>query len=127
MIKGTEEFSGGLTPEDVLSIRVEVDVESDAPASSKRVNLALDGLELRAVTSGLSLVGLVTRVGRGTASKLPLVRPVTVDVTTNTGVARDSLSVLAPETVGGLGVDETCGSGLADSEERRMDESYHQG
>lgn len=106
---------------------MEVNVESDALASSKRVNLALDGLELRAVTSGLSLVGLVTWVGRSTTSKLPLVRPVAVDVTTNAGVSRDSLSVLAPETVGGLGVDETCDSGLDNLEERRMDESYHRG
>jgi hypothetical protein len=87
---------------------VEVNVESNALASSKRVNLSLDSLELRAVTSGLSLVGLVARVSRGTTSELPLVRPITVDVTTNARVSRDGLTVLAPQTVGGLGVDKTC-------------------
>lgn len=116
-----------LTPGNVLSVRVEVNVESNALASSERVDLALDSLELRTVTSGLSLVGLVTRVSGGTTSELPLVRPVTVDVTANTGVSRDSLSVLAPETVGSLGVDETCDSGLDDLEECQMNEAYHQG
>jgi hypothetical protein len=96
----------GLTPEDVLSIRVEVNVERDTTASSQRVDLTNDGLELRAVTSGTALKGLVTGVGGGTTSELPLVGPVAVDVTSNTGASRDSLTVLAPETVGGLSVDK---------------------
>lgn len=85
---------------------MEVDVERDTTASSERVNLANDSLELRAVTSGTALEGLVTGVGGGTASQFPLVRPVAVDVTANAGASRDGLTVLAPETVGGLSVDE---------------------
>jgi hypothetical protein len=85
---------------------VKVNVERDTTASSQRVDLANDSLVLRGVTSSTALEGLVTRVGRGTTSQLPLERPVAVDITANTGASRDSLSVLAPETVGGLGVDE---------------------
>ena len=85
---------------------MEVNVERDTTTSSKRVDLADDGLVLRAVTSGTALEGLVTGVGGGTASKFPLVGPVAVDVTADTRVSGDGLTVLAPETVGGLGVDE---------------------
>lgn len=98
---------------------MEVDVERDTTASSKRVNLANDSLELRAVTSGTALEGLVTGVGGGTTGQLPLVRPVAVDVTTNTGAARDGLTVLAPETVGGLSVDEAYHHDLAIIHTRR--------
>lgn len=85
---------------------MEVNVERNSTTSSKRVDLADDGLELRAVTSGTALEGLVTRVGGGTTGEFPLVGPVAVDITADTRASGESLTVLAPETVGGLGVDE---------------------
>jgi hypothetical protein len=85
---------------------VEVNVERNSTTSTERVNLALDSLELRAVTSGTALEGLVTRVGGGTAGEFPLVGPVAVDVAADTRASGEGLTVLAPETVGGLGVDE---------------------
>lgn len=56
--------------------------------------------------SALTLVGLRARVCRCATSSGPLVRPVTVDVTTDAGVTADGLTVLAPQSVRGLGVDE---------------------
>jgi len=85
---------------------VEVNVERNSTTSSKRVDLADDGLELRAVTSGTALEGLVTGVGGGTTGEFPLVGPVAVDVAADTRASGESLTVLAPETVGGLGVNE---------------------
>lgn len=57
--------------------------------------------------SALTLVGLRARVCRCATSSRPLVRPVTVDVTTDTRVAANSLTILAPQAIRGLGVDET--------------------
>lgn len=107
---------------------MEVDVESDTLASSQRVDLSLESLVLRTVACSESLVGLVTRVGGSTTGELPLVGPVTVDVSANARVSGNSLTVLTPETVGGLGVNETCRDWL---EGERMligaSEAYHQG
>lgn len=120
--------SDELTPKDVLSVRVEVNIEGDTATSSQRVDLALDSLELRAVTSSTALEGLVTRVGRGAASELPLVGPVTVDVTTNTRASGQSLTVLAPKTVGGLGVDEACDRiSVKPWRSPSLGSTYHQG
>lgn len=56
--------------------------------------------------SALTLVGLRARICRCATSSRPLVRPITVDVTTDTRVTADSLAILAPQAVRGLGVDE---------------------
>lgn len=56
--------------------------------------------------STLTLVGLRARVCRCTARSRPLVRPITVDITTDAGVTADGLTILAPQAVRGLGVDE---------------------
>ncbi|KAI6758554.1 hypothetical protein HG530_010794 [Fusarium avenaceum] len=92
-----------LTPENVLSVGVEVNVEADTLASRQRVDLSLESLVLGTVACSESLVGLVTRVGGSTTGELPLVGPVAVDVSANARVSGNSLTVLAPETVGGLG------------------------
>lgn len=62
---------------------------------------------LGGVTLGLALEVLGARVGRGAAAGGPLVGPVAVDVVADASAARDSLSVLAPETVIGLSVYKT--------------------
>jgi hypothetical protein len=87
---------------------VEVNVESDTLASSQSVDLSLESLVLGTIACSASLEGLVTRVGGSTTGELPLVGPVAVDVSANARVSGNSLTVLAPETVGGLGVNETC-------------------
>lgn len=57
-------------------------------------------------SSALTLVGLRARVCRCATSGRPLVRPVPVDITTDARVTADSLAILAPQAVRGLGVDE---------------------
>jgi len=54
----------------------------------------------------LALVGFCARVRGGAARHFPFVGPVAVYVSAYTGVAADGLTVLAPETVGGLAVEE---------------------
>ena len=63
---------------------------------------------LRSVTLSSTLEVLCARVGGGTTGNSPLVGPVSVDVVTEAGAARGRLTVLAPETVVGLSVDEAC-------------------
>lgn len=55
----------------------------------------------------LTFVGLGARVCRCTSRSRPLVWPVTVDIPANARVAADCLTVLAPQAVRGLGVDES--------------------
>lgn len=55
----------------------------------------------------LTLVGLRAGVCRCTSCSRPLVWPVTVDIPANARVAADGLTVLAPQAVRGLGVDES--------------------
>lgn len=107
---------------------MEVNVEGDTLTSRQRVDLSLESLVLGAVACSESLVGLVTRVGGSTTGELPLIGPVAVDVSANARVSGNSLTVLAPETVGGLGVNETCRNWLEG--ERRLigaSEAYHRG
>lgn len=54
----------------------------------------------------LTLVSLRAWVRRCASRGRPLEGPVSVDIPTNTAVAADSLAVLAPQAVIGLGVDE---------------------
>lgn len=56
--------------------------------------------------SDLTLVGLGARVRGCTTRCGPLVRPVAVDITTDTRITADSLTILAPQAVRGLRVDE---------------------
>lgn len=101
------------TPEDVLSVGVDVKVQSDALAVTEGVHLCHEPLVFRRVARSQSLVCLRARRGRCSASNFPLVGPVAVDVATNTAAGADGLAVLAPETVGCLGVDEACKIGIS--------------
>lgn len=84
-----------------------VDVELDALLGLDRVDLVPQRLVLRGVAGSSALEVLSARVRRGTASDVPLVGPVAVDVVTKTGASRGRLPVLAPQAVG-LRVNETC-------------------
>lgn len=64
---------------------------------------------LGGVAGGLSFVCFCAGVGGGAARDFPFVGPVAVDVAADAGVAADGLTVLAPQTVRRLGVDEAVG------------------
>ena len=96
--------------EDQLAEGVPVDVPLDAGSAAKGVDVRDEGPVLGGVTLGLAAVGLVARVGGGTAGDGPLVGPVTVHVSADAALASAALAVLAPETVTGLGVHEACRS-----------------
>jgi hypothetical protein len=87
---------------------VDVEVKPDTLSVSEGVHLCHETLVLRGIARSLSLVGLRARRCRGSACDFPLVWPVAVDVATDTAARADGLAVLAPETVGGLRVDEAC-------------------
>lgn len=84
-----------------------VDVELHSLRRLDRVDLVPEGLVLGGVTCSSALEVFGARVSRGTASDVPLVGPVAVDVVTQTGAPRGRLPVLAPQAVG-LRVDEAC-------------------
>jgi hypothetical protein len=52
-------------------------------------------------------VVLSTRVCRGATADIPLERPVTVDVVAKARTTRSGLTVLAPQAVIGLGIQES--------------------
>lgn len=93
--------------EDELAEGVPVDVPLDAGAG-EGLDVADEGLVLGGITGGDTAVGLGAGVGGGAAGDGPLVGPVAVHVGADAGAGRAALAVLAPETVVGLGVDETC-------------------
>lgn len=86
---------------------MDVEVQADTARVLQRLDLSNKTAVLRCVSRSLALVCLGARVGAGTVGELPLVRPVTVDVSTNAAASADGLAVLAPESVGCLTVDET--------------------
>jgi hypothetical protein len=95
--------------ENVLSVAVPVDEELDAVSSGDLLGEGNEASDLGRVTCGQALVGLIARVRRCAATDAPLVRPIAVVVSSNAGVAGSGLTVLAPESVGRLSVDESCG------------------
>jgi len=94
-------------PEDVLSVRVNIEVQANALRVLERLNLGGKPTILRCISGCLALVSFRARVGASSAGKLPLVRPVAIDVSANAAVSADGLAVLAPETIRCLGVDKT--------------------
>jgi hypothetical protein len=94
-------------PENVLSVGVNIKVQANAERVLERLDLSGKTTVLRCVSGCLALVCLRAGVGASTASELPLVRPVAVDVSANAAVSADGLTVLAPKTIRCLGVDES--------------------
>lgn len=84
-----------------------IEVESDTTRVLQRVDLRNKTADLRSVAGGQALVRLGAWVRGCAAGDFPLVGPVSVGVTAHARVSAYCLSVFAPETVGGLGVDET--------------------
>lgn len=93
-------------PEKVLSVRVDVKVQTDSAPGFQRINLRFNSAQFGRVAGGLALVGLGAGICAGATGDLPFVRPVAVDVPADARVSRKCLPVLAPEAVGGLRVDE---------------------
>ena len=89
-------------PEDVLSVRVDVEVQTYTTRVFQRLNLGDKATVLRSISGSLALVGFGARVGTRTIGKLPLVGPITIDVSTDAATPTDGLTVLAPETIGCL-------------------------
>ena len=94
--------------EDKLGERVPVDVELDTAGVGNLLGVLDEDLVLRGVAGLLATVGLVARVGGRTALNVPFVRPVAVDVGADARSAVTLLTVLAPQTVLGVGVLEAC-------------------
>jgi len=86
---------------------VHIKVEADAAGVTEGSDLRREGAVLGRITRCNTLVCLGARVGGCSASHFPLVRPVTIDISADTAVATDGLTVLAPQAIGGLGVYET--------------------
>jgi hypothetical protein len=107
VVGGTSAAAVSKGEEDQLAERVPVDVPLDARAAAEGVDVGDEGPVLRGVTLGLAAVGLGARAG-GRAGADPLVGPVAVHVGADAALAGADLTVLAPETVIGLGVDEAC-------------------
>lgn len=103
--------------EDVLAVAVPVDEELDLGGVAEPADEAVEPPVLGGVGGSLAAVGLGARVGGGAARVgVPAELPVAVDVAAVAGwvgcVGRGGLSVLSPEAVGGLGVDEAWSEGL---------------
>ena len=94
-------------PEDVLSIRVDVKIQADATRVLERLNLCDETAVLGCVTCSLALVCLGAGAGASSTGGRPLVRPVAVDISTDTALSTDGLAVLAPETISCLCVDKS--------------------
>lgn len=112
-LRGVVGRAGGavvpIRQEDVLAVRVPVDVEADAAAVLEGGGEGGQGSDLGGVAGGEALVGLGAGRGGGAAGEGPLVVPVAVLVGADAGLAGAGLAVLAPEAVVGLGVDESWG------------------
>lgn len=85
---------------------LDVEVEADSTRGAELVDLGSEAEVLRGVAGDLAFVGFGAGVGGGAACDFPFVRPVAVDVAADAGVSADGLTILAPETVGGLCVDK---------------------
>lgn len=90
-----------------LAVAVPVDIQLEALALSELVRQRPQAEVLGCVAGLLPPVRLGARAGRGSVA-VPLVWPVAVDVGADGARSRSRLPVLAPKTIGGLGVDETC-------------------
>lgn len=124
--------SGAVVPvrqQNVLAVRVPVDVEPDALVGLELLSKSDEGRVLGGVTGGDALVGLGARAGGGAPRELPLVGPVAVDVGSDARGAGAGLAVLAPEALVGLGVDEAFFKESKENKERsgEEEETYHRG
>jgi hypothetical protein len=92
-----------------LGVGVDVHIELNSLSSSNAVEVCLQSLGLDTVTGGGALVVVRTRRRAGSATLVPVVGPIPVDVTTNAAGCRGGLAVFAPHAVAGLSVGEAIG------------------
>jgi len=90
----------------VLAVAVDIEVQSNTTRVTQLVDLGGEDAVLWSIARSLALVGLGAWARGGAAGYLPFVGPVAVDIAADAGVTADGLTVLAPQTVGGLGVDK---------------------
>lgn len=100
---------------DVLAVGVPVYVKLDALGVAEVVDEGYYTLILGGVGGGFAAVGLGAGVWRCAVRVcVPLEGPLAVDVAADARLVcwrwRGRLTVLAPESIGGLGVDEACGA-----------------
>lgn len=103
-------FVGAVGREDVLAVAVPVDVELDPLRVADVAQELVEALVFGRVGGGFAPVGLRARVrGRAAVVGVPSEFPVPVYVASEAGaVAGAGLPVLSPESLGGLGVNESC-------------------
>lgn len=91
-----------------MAVAVPVNVQLDARSISQSADKGIESSVLRSVARRLSLVCLTARVGAGSSwVAAPSELPVTIDITTDTSIAIWTiLSVLAPESIDVLGMNE---------------------
>lgn len=100
---------------DVLAIRMEVYVKLDALGVAEVVDEGYHTLVFGRVGGGFATVCLCAGIRRCAVRVcVPLEGPLAVDVAADARLIRrwwwGRLTVLAPESVGGLGIDEACGT-----------------
>lgn len=96
----------GLTVHPQLRVRMNIHVQLNTLASSNAVELCFQNLGLYTITSRWSLVVLIAGRGASATTLIPMGRPVSVDVSSNTAGRGRGLAVLTPHAIGGLRVRE---------------------
>jgi hypothetical protein len=90
-----------------LRVGVVVNVELDTLGRLDLLNKGREGLELDGIARSSAFVVLGTGVGRGASRDIPHIVPVAVDVATDARAARVGLTVLSPQAIGALGIQES--------------------
>jgi hypothetical protein len=78
IVFGSEVTVVAIRREDILSIRVDVEVESDAARVAELVHLSNEAAVLGSIACCLALVGFGARAGGSAAGSGPLIRPIPV-------------------------------------------------
>lgn len=83
-----------------LGVRMDIHVELDTFACSKAIELSFQRFGLDTITSRGSLVVFITGRSAGSLSLAPgLMRPIPIDIPTDTAGRRSGLTILAPQAV----------------------------
>lgn len=85
---------------------MEIDEQPNTLGVPEGIRMSDQTHVLRRIASGLTLVRLRARVRRCPAVDFPFVRPVAVVIAANAGASADRLTVLTPQSVGGLSIDK---------------------
>lgn len=90
-----------------MAVRVEINVEADALVVLDGCGLSNEGLVFGCIPGCLAFVCFRTWARGSAPGYIPLERPVSVVVAADARTCAHCLAILAPKTVGGLGVYET--------------------